>query len=116
MTNPLSTECTPDACTLPVAERPLRVAEFDALFRDSLRAIERVDDARMRMRLSGDDTLLPALTDLTARETECCSFFRFTITELGDGVLELEIAVSPPHVDVLHGLTGLAARAAGLRG
>ena len=114
MTNPFSAECTPAACTLPDAERPLRVAEFDALFRDSLRSIERVDDTRVRMTLTGGAALLPAVTDLTARETECCSFFAFTITELGDGGLELDVAVPPAYVDTLDGLARIAAGAVGL--
>ncbi len=115
MTNPLSSECAPDACTLPDAERPLRVAEFDALFRRALRAIGRVDETSVRMTLAGDEALLPAVDDLTARETECCSFFRFTITQLGNGVLELDVAVPPAHVGMLDGLARLAADAAGLR-
>ncbi|HET6741695.1 MAG TPA: hypothetical protein VFH76_22285 [Kribbella sp.] len=33
----------PDACTLPTAERPFRVAEFDQLFAEHLRSTDRVD-------------------------------------------------------------------------
>ncbi|MEV4838269.1 hypothetical protein AB0K05_27425 [Nonomuraea sp. NPDC049486] len=33
----------PSACTLPTAEQPLRVAEFDALFADAVRAVARPD-------------------------------------------------------------------------
>ena len=35
-----------DACTLPTAEQPLRVAEWDGLFAESLRAVERPDATR----------------------------------------------------------------------
>jgi len=33
----------PEACTLPTAERPFRVTEFDDLFSTSLRGAVRVD-------------------------------------------------------------------------
>jgi hypothetical protein len=114
MTSPPSVECAPDACTLPVSERPLRVAEFSTLFATSLRAIERVDETRVRMELSGDDAVRAAVTDLTARESECCSFFSFTVTGAGDHI-DLDVSVPPSHADVLDGLARLAAGAAGLR-
>jgi len=38
--------------------------------------------------------------DLTARETECCSFFRFTV-EPRPGAVVLDIEVPPVHVAVL---------------
>ena len=66
-----------DACTLPTAERPLRLAEFDDLFATAVRRVERRDDA-VRIHLEGDRGLGAEVRDLTAREARCCSFFSFT--------------------------------------
>ena len=41
------------ACTLPPAERPLRLAEFDDLFARALRSIDRDGDTRVRLLLAG---------------------------------------------------------------
>lgn len=103
----MSLEWVPEACTLPTAEQPFRVAEFDQLFRDGLRGVERVDDTRLRLRL------LPAVEgrarELTARETSCCSFFGFDYTTAGDVVL-LDVTVPAAQAKVLD---ALAARYAG---
>ena len=95
-------------CTLPTTEQPLRLAEFDDLFRSQLRAIERVDPTRLVLVLDQAPRTAEALHDLTRRETECCSFFTFTLTE-HDNLLRLEVAVPLAHV---HGLQSIAARAA----
>jgi len=89
----------PEACTLPTAEQPFRVAEFDRLFADYLRSADRVDAQTLDLTL--DPAARLAATDLIARETECCSFFTFTLT----GPANLRIAVPPTHTAVLDGLT-----------
>ena len=92
----------PDACTLPSVDRPFRLAEFDQLFADHLRGADRVDPQTL------DVTLTPAsretVADLTARETECCSFFTFTMSESADE-LRLRITVPPTQTAVLDGLS-----------
>jgi hypothetical protein len=102
----------PDACILPTAERPLRLAEFGALFATSLRRVEPVTPTQVRMRLAGPAGLEAAVRDLTARETECCSFFTFTVTleaaDEGEAVT-LDIKVPPPYADVLASLIQLTA-------
>jgi hypothetical protein len=100
----------PEACTLPAVERPLRVAEFTSLFATSLRSLERIDDTHLRTTLAAD---VGGVRDLTARETECCSFFTFTVTEAADGI-QLDIAVPVRYADVLDRLARHAAIAAGL--
>jgi hypothetical protein len=92
----------PEACTLPTADRPFRVAEFDQLFTDHLRRADRVDPQTLDVTLGPDSR--PTVADLAARETECCSFFTFTLTEEA-GDLHLRIAVPPTHTAVLDGLT-----------
>jgi hypothetical protein len=92
----------PDACTLPTPERPLRVAEFDALFSDVLR-MQRPDPTRL-------DLVLPreaetAARDLAARESECCSFFTFEFEAAGDDVV-MHVGVPPQQVEVLDAIEG----------
>lgn len=82
-------------CTLPTAERPFRVAEFGQFFADHLRRAERVDEQTLDLML--DPESLTTVEDLTARETECCSFFTFTME------LRLRVTVPPTQTAVLDG-------------
>ncbi|WUJ69346.1 hypothetical protein OG809_30105 [Kribbella soli] len=91
----------PDACTLPTAERPFRMAEFDQLFAVHLRGADRVDAQTLDVTLTPDSR--EVVEDLTARETECCSFFTFTLSSNADE-LRLRITVPPARTDVLDGL------------
>ncbi|WP_433063358.1 hypothetical protein [Dactylosporangium sp. CS-033363] len=93
----------PDACTLPTAEQPLRLAEFDALFVNALREVEVFGATRARMVLAGPEGLEDTVRDLAAREAGCCSFFTFTVTPQEDGVA-LDIEVTPRYGDVLEAL------------
>jgi hypothetical protein len=95
------------ACTLPTAERPLRVAEFTDLFA-TLTGLDRCDPRWLRLRLAGVPGLAERARDLTAREVECCSFFDFGITHDGSDLV-LDVRVPPEHADVLDGLERLAA-------
>ena len=97
-----------DACTLPAAERPDRLAEFDSLFREHVRSVHRAG-ATVRIGLAGAG-LTQRVRELTARESQCCSFFTFTLDGTDDS-LELTISVPAEHADVLD---ALAQRAEGL--
>lgn len=103
----------PETCTLPTAERPLRVAEFDALFREHLRAIDRRESARAVLSFVGPVGLTDRVQDLSDRETSCCSFFEFDLstspTNPGEETVALQIRVPTSRADVL---AALAARAA----
>ena len=57
----------PGACTLPTAERPLRLAEFDDLFATALRGQQRLSPTRLRLRL--DPVAEQAARDLAVRES-----------------------------------------------
>lgn len=96
----------PEACTLPTAQRPLRLAEFDDLFTTAVRGRQRLSPTRLRLRL--DAAAEARARDLTERETQCCSFFTFTFTA-DDGAVRLDIEVPAAHVDVLDALSERAA-------
>jgi hypothetical protein len=97
-----------DACTLPTAERPLRLAEFDDLFAGSVRAVDRVDRRRLRFTLDPAPEVAARAADLVVRESECCSFFTFTLTASG-GQVHLDVAVPDgPPVEVLDALADRA--------
>lgn len=90
-------------CTLPTADRPLRLAEFDHLFTTAVRRVERRGDT-LHLNLAGQDGLVEQVRDLTARESSCCSFFTFTIDGTDDD-LTLDISVPPEHREILDALT-----------
>jgi hypothetical protein len=115
MTAP-ATDWVPDSCTLPTAERPLRLAEFDTLFAGSLRAVERSSAGHARLVLTGDESLAARVQRLADAETPCCSFFSFTLTPMTPDhahatVPAVDIAVPPAHTDVLAALLRRADRA-----
>lgn len=100
----------PSACTLPAVEQPLRAAEFDDLFRQ-LRSVDRAGPGQLA--LTFEQGAGEAVQDLVRRESQCCSFFAFTVDEQDDRVL-LEVAVPAVHVEVLDALAERAARVAKL--
>jgi hypothetical protein len=107
-----------DSCTLPTAEQPLRVAEFDDLFAHALRVVEypHATAEQARLVLRGDESLTGRVQRLADAETACCSFFTFALTPLdvdeeGDTVLALDVAVPADRADVLAALVQRADRA-----
>ncbi|MDG9675314.1 hypothetical protein [Micromonospora sp. DH14] len=96
----------PESCTLPSAQQPLRLAEFDDLFATALLQQERLSPTALRWRL--DPAAEATTRDLTARESSCCSFFSFTIAA-DAGALRLDVQVPAAHVAVLDALALRAA-------
>ena len=96
----MSEEWAPDSCTLPSAERPLRVAEFKELFAFAIRA-ERREPTRLDLVLPRD--IETAAADLARRESECCTFFTFEFESIGDYVV-MHIAVPQMHAEVIDAL------------
>jgi hypothetical protein len=88
------TSWTPDACTLPTEQRPLRVAEFDALFADALQGVERVMDGRVRLVLNGTVT--------------------FTFRPEGSNAVVMEVAAPVEHAAVIEAMARRAESARGL--
>jgi hypothetical protein len=89
----------PESCTLPTVEQPLRVAEFDGLFRRAI-DVTRPGLTCLQLTLPAEPAVAAAAAGLAARETRCCSFFTFTMTVTSQQ-LELTIAVPTGQVDVL---------------
>lgn len=93
----------PSACTLPTAERPIRLREFDDLLATSSRRADRMSATSLTLHLAGEAGLEQRTRDLAARETECCSFFTFDVATGGDDVI-LTVAVPPQHSSILDSL------------
>ncbi len=98
----------PADCTLPSAERPLRAAEFSDLFAGAVLGAERPEAGLLRLRLRRDRHVAGQVAELAAAETECCSFFTFTLT-VGAGSLLLDIAVPAGRTGILDALARQAA-------
>ena len=102
-----------EACTLPTAERPLRLAEFDDLFAASLRSIEHIDPTRARLLLNGDNVVADRTQRLADAERSCCSFFTFGVSTPEPGLVAFDIEVQPTYAEVLGGLVARADAALG---
>jgi hypothetical protein len=94
----------PDACTLPSVDRPVRLAEWDALFADVV-GVERVDARHAQLAFAAGPGLEHRVRDLSRRETGCCSFFEFTVESGADAdgrpTLVLRVGVPSSRADVL---------------
>ncbi|MFJ3620562.1 hypothetical protein ACIPSH_20725 [Streptomyces iakyrus] len=106
------TTWVPQSCTLPTAEQPLRVAEFDALLAERLAGMSRPDRLRLEMRLTDGQDVEKTVRNLVGRESGCCSFFAFTVHP-GPEQIRLDIAVDGAHEAVLDALEERAAAVAG---
>jgi hypothetical protein len=104
----------PDACTLPTVDRPVRSAEFDAVFGQGLRRVLRLSDRLGRWEFDADEDRADRIGDLLRRETDCCSFFTFTMTRDIPGTAIVDVAVPAAYVTVLDALNQRAASRAGL--
>ena len=107
-----------DFCTLPAPAQPLRLMEFDELFRSQVRPPRRIDAARVEFTLANAEGLHAQRADLVARETACCPFFEFTISEhphggAGEDHLVLRVGVPASRVDILEALTDRAVAVTG---
>lgn len=103
----VSLDLVPDACTLPTTEQPLRVAELNRLLATAGRTAERISPERLRVDLPPSPEVAAETASLILRESQCCSFFTFTLTATA-GALYLDVAVPPSQTSVLDGLTALS--------
>jgi hypothetical protein len=91
------------ACTLPTTERPLRLAEFDRLFATQVQRVDRDARGHVRLHFAGEPGVRDMVRDLTERESSCCSFFTFTLSE-AEHDLTLDITVPTARQDILDAL------------
>ncbi|HEX6054903.1 MAG TPA: hypothetical protein VFY98_03755 [Intrasporangium sp.] len=93
-----------EACTLPTVERPARSAEWGSLFREVIAAESR-GSQRGRLRFPVDAALERRVRDLASRESSCCSFFTFQVSEDVDAggaeTMTLDVSVPPSQSAVL---------------
>ncbi|WP_433712403.1 hypothetical protein ACQP2U_40305 [Nocardia sp. CA-084685] len=101
MTITPSGDWVPDSCTLPTAEQPMRVAEFELFFAESVRRMDRPASTRLELLLNRDAEVVGR--DLAARESGCCSFFAFTFDATDTGPV-MRIEVPDTQVAVLDAL------------
>ncbi|MFI9413694.1 hypothetical protein [Nocardia gamkensis] len=101
MISPSAGDWVPESCTLPTVEQPVRVAEFDRFFADSVLGACR--PARTRLDLLLDADAEPVSRDLAARESGCCSFFAFGFGTADSGPV-MRIEVPDTEVEVLDAL------------
>jgi hypothetical protein len=101
----------PEACTLPTADQPFRLAEFDALFATDVTDVQQTSADTALLTLRPDAPVAARAADLAVRETACCSFFEFTLTAAG-GQLTMQIRTPPAQLDVLDALIARARAAA----
>ena len=100
-----------DTCTLPTAEQPLRVAEFDTLFAETLTSVEQTGPTSARFSLNGSALLVAHAQDLADRETRCCSFFDFTVIPTGAHTVAMDITVPNERREILGALVQRAREA-----
>jgi hypothetical protein len=105
-----------DLCTLPTPARPLRVAEFEELFRDQIAGPRWLDTHLVEFTFDDSDDRYDQLNDLVAREMACCPFFDFSITKeprvaTQRPVVMLRVGVPASGHDVLEALTSWAVEA-----
>jgi len=93
----------PESCTLPSVEQPVRLAEFDAFFAETVRLADRLGPDRLRLVLDAAPQTAARAADLMVRETDCCSFFTFSLIVTG-GEVVLEVQVPPGQSVVLDAL------------
>jgi len=90
----------PESCTLPTSERPLRVAEFDVLFRTAVTGQQRTAATVLELSLTSEPEVAAAAAALAVRESRCCGFFRFALT-VDPREVQLTVRVPETHVGVL---------------
>jgi hypothetical protein len=105
--------CAPDACSLPIADQPARVGEWDALFQTAVREIE-TGPGGVRFLLDRSRATVAAVADLADRESQCCALFTFGVAVASDA-LALSVDADPEHAEVVQALAARALRLSAAR-
>jgi len=93
----------PDSCTLDASGRATRTAELAAFFATAVTGTERPEPGRLRLQLRPGPQAGQQAGALAAAESQCCSFFTFTLTATA-GRLTLDIAAPPARAGALDAL------------
>lgn len=104
----------PTSCTLPNADVPLRLAEFDQLFAASVLRWERPAPTTLELVLPR--TAEAAGRDLAARESACCSFFTFSFEQRGAESVLMRISVLADRIEILDAIEEQVRGARSVRG
>jgi hypothetical protein len=91
-------------CTLPSAAQPMRLMEFEELFRRQVSQPRRMGPHQVQFTFANADGLYGRVSDLVARESACCSFFQFMIKAVEQDHLVLRVGVPASRDDVLNAL------------
>ncbi len=95
--------CEPIVCTLSTPEAGDRLAEWSDLH-DVATSVEQLNDG---VRIHLPATFAAEARDLADRESKCCAFLDFEITELDDVIDMTIVSTDPDGVPVVHLLAGL---------
>jgi len=102
-------------CTLPTAAQPMRLLEFDELFRRQANPPRRIGQHQVEFSFADAEGMYAEVSDLVIRESACCSFFDFRIDQRSQtGVqdqLVLRVGVPANRDDVLEALMDRAVAA-----
>ena len=90
-----------------MAEQPLRAADFRTFLAAAVQRATRPEPSRLHLDLQPGPQVAARAAELAAAETECCSFFTFTLTA-AIGALALDITVPTTHTAVLDALASAA--------
>jgi hypothetical protein len=92
-------------CTLPTAAQPMRLIEWDELFHRQVDAPNLIGPHRVEFTFASAEGLYAEVSDLIARESECCSFFDFVLERRAEYagnedrlVLQVGVPASRDHV------------------
>lgn len=97
----------PSSCTLPTVDQPLRRREFDEFFVDDVISVGQTSPLEVHFDLRAEPEVAARAANLAAKETACCSFFRFDLT-MTHGTVEMVVSTDSQHEAVLAALVARA--------
>jgi hypothetical protein len=103
----------PSACTLPTTEQPVRIAQFDDLFRKAVSGVDQPSSGNVRLTLHPSPQNAARAARLAAMESSCCAFFSFDLA-IANGELTLSVVARPAHEQILNAFAVRARNEAGV--
>ncbi|MDO9485651.1 MAG: hypothetical protein Q7K25_06290 [Actinomycetota bacterium] len=96
-------EWASNSCSLPTAERHLRIEEFNAFFKDDVAGVSKRPQGEVHLTLRPGDAVAQRAAQLAVRESTCCSFFTFHLI-IGNATSEMFVSADAQHSSVLDDL------------